>query len=347
MPFRHAQQPLSRDRLIGTLDLNQLKLADNRYTINQSRGRCAQHHPTRRGHRLHPLSHPHLLADSGVTERPRTDLTGDHLARVQADPQLQLDSVAVLDLNRELCSFASLDGQGRKTRANSVILQGCWRAEDSHDPVAGEAADRAAKVLNHHCRTVDQIGHDLAQPLRTNGRRNVHRVHHVGEQHRHLLVLSRLGGRGDGRAAFVAELGVRWQFGAARPTRQSRSCQRTATPLSSTSVSCHRWSAMSVISPCHLRHEVLRPSFVVCFKTRGGAMCRYGSWGRCKLFDDPIQPLRLSQIGDLVHHRESVEDIPHIGREVVDVVNKVYRPPLPGRPPGRRRSSGRCCRRAA
>ena len=76
-------------------------------------------------------------------------------------------------------------------------------------------------------------------------------------------------------------------------------------------------------------------------------MCRYGSWGRCKLFDDPIQPLRLSQIGDLVHHRESVEDIPHIGREVVDVVNEVYRPPLPGRPPGRRRSSGRCCRRAA
>src|ERR1700681_1060937 len=29
--------------------------------------------------------------------------------------------------------------------------------------------------------------------------------------------------------------------------------------LSSTSVSCHRWSTMSVISPCHLRHEVLRP----------------------------------------------------------------------------------------
>src|ERR1700739_4958115 len=32
--------------------------------------------------------------------------------------------------------------------------------------------------------------------------------------------------------------------------------------LSSTSVSCHCWSTMSVISPCHLRHEVLRPSYV-------------------------------------------------------------------------------------
>ena len=41
-------------------------------------------------------------------------------------------------------------------------------------------------------------------------------------------------------------------------------------PLGSTSVSFHRWSAMSVISPCHLRHEVLRPSYVVCFESRLG-----------------------------------------------------------------------------
>src|SRR4029077_7825883 len=31
-------------------------------------------------------------------------------------------------------------------------------------------------------------------------------------------------------------------------------------PVFSTSVSFHRWLTMSVISPCHLRHEVLRPS---------------------------------------------------------------------------------------
>ena len=38
-------------------------------------------------------------------------------------------------------------------------------------------------------------------------------------------------------------------------------------PVPSTSVSCHRWSAMSVISPCHLRHEVLRRSYLVYFAT--------------------------------------------------------------------------------
>ena len=73
-------------RLIGTLDPNQLRLAESRCAINQSRGGRAEHHPTRRSDRLHPLSHPDLLTDSGVTERARTDLTGDHLTRVQARP---------------------------------------------------------------------------------------------------------------------------------------------------------------------------------------------------------------------------------------------------------------------
>ena len=80
-------------------------------------------------------------------------------------------------------------------------------------------SDRAAIPLHHHRRTVDQFGHDLAQPLRTHRRRDVHRMHHVGEQHRHLLVLRRCGGVRDRRTALVAELGVRRQFGAARPTR--------------------------------------------------------------------------------------------------------------------------------
>ena len=37
-------------------------------------------------------------------------------------------------------------------------------------------------------------------------------------------------------------------------------------PLGSMSVSFHRWSMMSVVSPCHLRHEVLRLSYVVYFE---------------------------------------------------------------------------------
>ena len=58
-------------------------------------------------------------------------------------------------------------------------------------------------------------------------------------------------------------------------------------PLGSTSVSFHRWSAMSVISPCHLRHEVLRPSYVVCFETAPGSPSKTGAMpetgGHCAL----------------------------------------------------------------
>src|SRR6185312_10822074 len=37
MPFLHAQQPLNRDGLIGTLDLNQLRLTEGGCMVHQSR----------------------------------------------------------------------------------------------------------------------------------------------------------------------------------------------------------------------------------------------------------------------------------------------------------------------
>jgi hypothetical protein len=78
-----------------------------------------------------------------------------------------------LDLDGELLRFL-LDRQTRQASTNRVVLQCHRRAEHRHDAIAGETADRAAVPLNHHCRTVDQIGHDLAQPLRTDLRRDVH-----------------------------------------------------------------------------------------------------------------------------------------------------------------------------
>ena len=77
MPFPDAQQPLGGHRFIGTLDLNQLGLDQGRRAINQPCGGRAEHHPTRRSNRLHPLSHPDLLADRGVTQCVRTDLPGE------------------------------------------------------------------------------------------------------------------------------------------------------------------------------------------------------------------------------------------------------------------------------
>ena len=119
-------------RFIGTLDLNQLRLTESRCAINQSRGGRAEHHPTGGCHRLHPLSHPDLLTDGGVTESARTDLTGDHLTGVQADPQPQVDTVAVLDLGGKPLRLV-LNTQRRQAGTNGVVLQRDWRAEHRHD----------------------------------------------------------------------------------------------------------------------------------------------------------------------------------------------------------------------
>jgi hypothetical protein len=110
-----------------------------------------------------------------------------------------------------------------------VVLQRHWGAEHRHDPVAGELVHRAVVALHHFLRAAEQLGHDFAQPLRADRGRDVHRVHHVGEQDGDLLVYSRSSGLCEWRAALVTELGVRCQFGAARPTQQPRRGQSTAT----------------------------------------------------------------------------------------------------------------------
>ena len=167
MPRLHPQQATRGHRSIDTLDVHQLRFTQYRAVLlDQVRGGLAEHHPTRRGDRLHPLRHPDLLTDRGVTQRARTDLTGDHLTGIQSDPQLQIHTVTVSDLDGEPLGLL-LNAQGRQTGANSVILQRHRRAEHRHDPVAGELVHRAAVTLHHRSGAVDQLGHDLAQPLRT------------------------------------------------------------------------------------------------------------------------------------------------------------------------------------
>ena len=71
-----------------------------------------------------------------------------------------------------------------------MILQCDRRTEHRHHPITGELVDGPAIAFHHHRRTIHQPGHDLAQPLRTDSRRDVHGMHHIGEEDRDLLVLS-------------------------------------------------------------------------------------------------------------------------------------------------------------
>ena len=100
-----------------------------------------------------------------------------------------------------------------------MVLQSHRCAEHRHDAVAGELVHRAAEALHHECRTTDHIRHDLAQPFGAHRRRDVHRVHDIGEEHRDLLVLGLGFGLGHRYTAAMAEPSIRQRFGAARAAR--------------------------------------------------------------------------------------------------------------------------------
>jgi len=169
----NRQQPTRTHRFVGALDVNQLRLTESCCVIDKSCGGRAEHHATRRSDRFHPLGHTDLLTDGGVTVSPGTDLTRNYLTGVKTDAQLEIHAVAVLNFDgKPLCLL--LNTQGSQTGTNSVVLQRRRRTEHRHDPVAGELVHRAPVPLHHRRRPVYQVGHDLAQPLRTHGRRDVH-----------------------------------------------------------------------------------------------------------------------------------------------------------------------------
>ena len=117
-------------------------------------------------------------------------------------------------------------------------------------------------------RAIDQLRRDLVQPFRTHGCRDVHQVRHLREQDGGLLVLRRLGACVSRAPHSVQNFAVgldcapqETQTGAVKVSPPP------PTPLGSMSASCHRCSAMSVISLRYPRHEVLGPSYLVSSET--------------------------------------------------------------------------------
>ena len=205
--FLDRQQPPRPNRGVCTLDRMQFVLSEHHRVLDQSGRRLTEHDTTGWRYRFHPLRHTDLFSDGRVTSVVRTDFAGNDLTRVQPDPQLQDDAVAVRHIIGERGSLI-LNLQCGDTCTNGVILQGHWRTEHRHDPVAGELVDGTAVTLHHRRRAVEQVGHDFTQPLRTHDRGDVHRMHDVGEQHRHLLVLGHDSGERHGCTTFVAEFRV-------------------------------------------------------------------------------------------------------------------------------------------
>ena len=185
-----AQQTIGRDGRVRAFDEYPLGFAEHGGVADQVRGGFADRYPARRRGRFHPLRHAHLNPDGGVAARPGIDITGDDLTGIQADPQSQVDAVEALGFSCQQGHLV-LDIERGQAGPKSMILQGNWGTEQCHDAVAGELVHRAAIALHHRRRTVEDRGHDVAEPLRFQRGGQVHGADHIGEQNSHLFVFSR------------------------------------------------------------------------------------------------------------------------------------------------------------
>ena len=110
-------------------------------------------------------------------------------------------------------------------------------------------------------------------------RGDVHRVDHIGEQNRHLLVLRRSADLCNRCTALITELGVQRQFRATRTTRQSCCCQRTTSVVHANIVSLLVNDVRHIAVPTvRRRDEVSRLSYVVYFETALSATQARSLW---------------------------------------------------------------------
>ena len=217
-----TQQPSRRHRPFGALDRDRLRFAEHDDVFDKPRGGLAEHHSAWRRRRLHPLRHADLLTDRRVGACTRTDFPGDHFPRVQTDPKQQFDSVTVFDVESQLLRL-HLKVQCGQTGPKGMVLQRDRGSEHRHDAVAGELVDRARVPLHHGGCVLHQLRHDLAQSLGAHRRGDVHRMHHVGEQHRHLLVLRRSLRPTDREPHPWQKSGILQRFGATRRAHRRHS----------------------------------------------------------------------------------------------------------------------------
>ena len=195
--------------------------------------------------RLHALRQADRVADGGVLGLVvLADRAGDHLARVDPDPDREAEPLGAAKLARVLGDELA-DVKSREAGPRGVVLVRDRRPEQRHDPVARELVHGALEAPDALGEQREEALHDLTPLLGVGLLGHVHRAHDVGEQDGHLLALAVerrrfVFGSRDGRRclpellpAGVAEALAGGILGAAARTRLRPLEARTAGPAES------------------------------------------------------------------------------------------------------------------
>ena len=178
------------DRPAGALDLELAQVLELEEAGGELGGVLGEVGLARLGQRLHPLREADRVADRRVValEAPAP------IAPATTSPELipirteKLRPSRAAQLGRVLADVVE-HLQRRVAGAPGVVLVGDRRAEDGHDPVAGELVDGALEALDGVGEDREEALHDLAPLLGVVLLGEVHRPLDVGEQHGHLLAL--------------------------------------------------------------------------------------------------------------------------------------------------------------
>ena len=166
--------------------------------------------------RLHSLRHADVRAKRCVIVRAGTDLAEHDVAGVQPHSQRNRRTVSALHFVGELNRFL-LYLQRRDTGSNSVVLQRDRGSEQRHDAVTSELLNRTAISLSDGPAPVEELPHDLTQPLGPQGGGQIHGPMHVSEEHGYLFVLGLRVASHDRGSASVTKPGAGPRLGTAPP----------------------------------------------------------------------------------------------------------------------------------
>ena len=190
VPFAHAQQPTDRHRFLGTFDAQQLRLSQHRPPRGQPRGGLTEHHPTRRSHRL-GSAEPVRLAHQSRCNPKR--LNRSHRQSPDRSSTRHVTGVRYcrgFGLRRKVdLVTSSWMSKAAQAGAKSVVLQGHRCAEHRHDSSPMEALPTMPpKRFTTAVVMLTSSAMISRSRSGTDRCRDVHRVHHVGEENRDLLV---------------------------------------------------------------------------------------------------------------------------------------------------------------
>src|SRR3990172_5343402 len=173
-------------------------------------GALADRPRPRLGQRLQARGQVHGVSLGGVVHAEVVpDLADDHEPRIHADPEGDPLAAAPLKLVADL-PHGLLDRQRRFHRARRVVLQGEGRAEQGHDPVAGELVHRALVPVDLRQHHLEEAIHQVVELLRVELLGEAGEVLEVGEEDGDLLALAlqRRPGREDALGQVLGRVGA-------------------------------------------------------------------------------------------------------------------------------------------